>query len=308
VCSLSLVLIGGLVATGCALREPQTIAELRQAHEAITVAKQAGAAQRFPEDYSALQKRHLEARGVYYACQDDRASQMAQAIMADANALLTKRAAAPPTPPPPAPNQAPRAVMEVPSTGEVNQPLQFDARGSSDPDGDHLTYVWQFGDGATSSFASPQHWYSKPDNYTVRLTVADGRGGSDTDTASLSVMRRMLLQEAEERVWFDFDKAVLRPETHAILQSVVQDMRENALLRCELVGHADATGSALYNMDLSRRRAAAVRDFLVSEELPAAHITVNWKGETQPIAPNISEAGRTLNRRVEIRLRPLPVQ
>jgi PKD repeat protein len=63
-------------------------------------------------------------------------------------------------------------------TGVVGIPVQFNGSGSSDPDGDPLTYDWQFGDGTAGSGATPVHTYSSPGQYTVTLSVQDGKGGS----------------------------------------------------------------------------------------------------------------------------------
>ena len=175
-----------LLAAGCVIRDPQAITDLHQAQEAILAAKQAGAAERFPAEFATLEQRHLEARGVFYACQDDEASRLARQLISDANALAMKRIAAPPPP-----NQPPRAVLGAPAEGEVNQALQFSSAGSSDPEGAPLTYAWDFGDEATSSLPNPTHMFTRPGNYTVRLTVRDDQAATDTDTANVSVIRRV---------------------------------------------------------------------------------------------------------------------
>jgi PKD repeat protein/glucose/arabinose dehydrogenase len=79
----------------------------------------------------------------------------------------------------------PNAQMDAsPRHGTAPLEVQFSSAGSSDPDGDPLTYRWEFGDGATSTAANPKHTYSSEGSYTARLTVSDG---SLTDSAELTI-------------------------------------------------------------------------------------------------------------------------
>jgi outer membrane protein OmpA-like peptidoglycan-associated protein len=291
-----------VLAAGCAIRDPQAITDIGQAKDAIAAARQAGAAERYPEEFAALEKRYLETRGVYYACRDDEASRLARALVADANALAAKRPVAA-APPPPA-NRPPTALAKCPAEAEANTLVTFDASGSSDPDGNPLTYKWDFGDGTTSSFTFPNatHRYARAGNFTVRLTVDDGRGGSDTTTCTVAIVRKVVLSE-KEQVLFDFDKADLKPAGQKIVADVVQEMKENPQLRAHLVGHADSVGSDQYNMGLSKRRAESTRNAMVRMGIPAANITTDWKGESEPVASNATREGRAQNRRVEITLR-----
>jgi outer membrane protein OmpA-like peptidoglycan-associated protein len=304
---IGLMLVIGVLAAGCAMRESPALSDLHQARDAIAAAKQAGSLP--PEQIAELERRHRDARGIYYACRDDEASRLAKGILADAKPRPQPVAAPPPPPPAPA-NRPPRARLAAPAEGEVNAPLALSGAGSSDPDGDALTYRWDFGDGTSTSGTTPTttHPYARAGNYTVRLTVDDGRGGTDTTTATVAVIRRVVLQEKKDQVFFDFDKATLKPAATQELASVVQELQENPTLRVELVGHADATGSEAYNMGLSRRRAEAVRNFLASRGIAANRMQLAWKGESEPIAPNTTAEGRAQNRRVEITLRPIPVQ
>ena len=299
-----LILLAGLLATGCVIREPQAITDINQSRDAIAAARQAGAAERYPEDFAALEKRFLETRGIYYACRDDEASRLARALVADANALAARRPAAAAPPPPPA-NRPPRAAARCPAEAEVNTLVTFDASGSSDPDGNPLTYKWDFGDGTTASFTFPNatHRYARAGNNTVRLTVDDGRGGSDASTCTVAVVRKLVLSEEKGQVLFDFDKADLKPTGQQLVMEVVREMKENPQLRANLVGHADSVGSDQYNMGLSKRRAEGTRNFMVRQGVPAANITTEWKGESQPIASNATAEGRAQNRRVEVTLR-----
>jgi outer membrane protein OmpA-like peptidoglycan-associated protein len=220
--------------------------------------------------------------------------------------LAAKRPVAAAPPPPPPANQPPRARFRGPAEGEVDTLLTNDASESSDPDNDQLTYKWNFGDGTTASFTFPNatHRYTKAANYTVRLTVEDGRGGSDSTTGTTTIIKRIIMSESKERVLFDFDKANLKPAGQQIVAEVVKDLNENPDLRAHLVGHTDAIGSDQYNMGLSKRRAEATRNAMVKQGVSASKITIEWKGESQPIASNATKEGRAQNRRVEITLRP----
>lgn len=84
-------------------------------------------------------------------------------------------------------NRAPTADAGGPYSGETGASIQFDGRGSSDPDGDMITYLWDFGDGTTGDGAEPTHVYSAAGDYTVRLVVSDGElSGESTATARIS--------------------------------------------------------------------------------------------------------------------------
>jgi outer membrane protein OmpA-like peptidoglycan-associated protein len=298
-----LLVTAGLLATGCVIREQQAFVDIRQAREAIDAAKKASAAERYPDDYATLEKRYAEARGVLYACRDDEASRLAKALIADANALAARRPVVA-APPPPLANRPPSARLQAPAEGGVNMPLPFSGEGSSDPDGDPLTYTWDFGDGTPPvSAPSPTatHRYAQIGNYPVRLTVSDGRGGTDMASKTVVIVRREVIRSD---VLFDFDKSTLKPQAAQSLASIVQQLKTDPSLRADIVGHTDSVGTEEYNMGLSERRAKAVSTHMVQNGIAATRLNVSWKGETQPIAPNTTAEGRAQNRRVEITVRP----
>ena len=105
-------------------------------------------------------------------------------------------------------------------------------------------------------------------------------------------------------VLFDFDKSELRPEGVARLDEFVGKVKETPFEVLIATGHTDAMGSDEYNQALSLRRAAAVRDHLVSRGIDSARVRVEGKGESQPIADNDTAEGRQKNRRVEIEVVP----
>jgi len=74
----------------------------------------------------------------------------------------------------------------------------------------------------------------------------------------------------------------------------------NSIESINVVGHTDSSGSDAYNQALSERRAAAVKNFLLSRDIDASLITTSGMGESQPVASNATREGRAQNRRVEI--------
>ena len=99
---------------------------------------------------------------------------------------------------------------------------------------------------------------------------------------------------------FDFDKSVLRPDGRKSIDDAVAKLSGVDLELVIATGHTDSVGSDAYNQRLSERRAAAVKEYLVSKGIPASKITTIGKGESQPVATNKTAEGRQKNRRVDI--------
>lgn len=102
-------------------------------------------------------------------------------------------------------------------------------------------------------------------------------------------------------IYFDTDKAVLKPESEGTLQQVLTLLKDAPDLRIAIAGHTDSQSSDTYNLDLSKRRALAVVKWLTDKGITASRLEAQGFGESQPVADNDSAAGRALNRRVEIR-------
>ena len=97
---------------------------------------------------------------------------------------------------PPA-NSAPVADVGGPYAGETGVAITFDGSGSSDVDGDALTYTWDFGDGATGDGEMPMHSYAAAGTYTVTLVVSDGEFASDPATSTVDVTDPVEQSEGE---------------------------------------------------------------------------------------------------------------
>src|SRR6266853_1103274 len=101
-------------------------------------------------------------------------------------------------------------------------------------------------------------------------------------------------------VLFDFNKYTLKPAARERLARVSGIVLAYPDLKLEIEGHTDSIGSEEYNQTLSEKRAAAVRDYLVSSGVSMSNVVARGMGKTDPVADNHSAAGRKLNRRVEM--------
>jgi outer membrane protein OmpA-like peptidoglycan-associated protein len=101
---------------------------------------------------------------------------------------------------------------------------------------------------------------------------------------------------------FEFDKATLAPNAKTILDQVTLALAARTDIKVEIAGHTDSKGSDIYNESLSRRRADSVRQYFIGHGIDASRMTTMGYGETRPVADNESDAGRELNRRVELKI------
>ncbi len=102
-------------------------------------------------------------------------------------------------------------------------------------------------------------------------------------------------------IFFDYNSAVLRPESFLELDRLVAALKANPTQRVEVAGHTDNSGSEDFNQILSRRRAEAVMAYLISRGCLVRNIVAKGYGASVPIADNATDEGRAKNRRVELR-------
>lgn len=297
--SLGFLSVVGFFAVGCTLDEYPALQQIGQARDAISKAETEGAKERFPGEFAELEKRYLNVRGVFYACNEEEASSLAQQLIADAEALANKRM----EPEPMRPNEPPIADLAGPATGVANQLLSFSGAGSSDPDGTITSYKWDYGDGTTANFTFPRatHRYENPGTYRVELIVEDDKGATGVASREVKISEMQVISIAAE-VLFDTDKADLRPEGIAELEPLLHAMRSDRQLRATIRGYTDSRGTEAYNLRLSKRRAESVAAFLTKGEggVGSDRLRLEWFGEADPRDTNATPEGRQLNRRVEI--------
>ncbi|EAZ80220.1 OmpA family protein [Algoriphagus machipongonensis] len=99
---------------------------------------------------------------------------------------------------------------------------------------------------------------------------------------------------------FDVDKATLNSNSRDNLMELSETLKKYDETNILVEGHTDATGSDDYNLDLSRKRAYSVEDYLTNLGIQKSRLEITAYGENQPIATNETEAGRQQNRRVEV--------
>lgn len=115
--------------------------------------------------------------------------------------------------------------------------------------------------------------------------------------------RHKLMEEGKfstTGILFDINSAVIKPESFGVIKEIAKTLQENPTVKIKIIGHTSSDGDDKANLELSAKRAAAVKDLLVAEyAIDPKVIETEGKGETQPVADNNSKEGKSQNRRVE---------
>lgn len=110
----------------------------------------------------------------------------------------------------------------------------------------------------------------------------------------------LVMSLGSDRVEFDFDKADLKPKNRELLSRIAGVLLTSQGYRVQVYGHTDDVGTAVYNQDLSERRAETVRRYLVEAGIPTDIISAKGFGKTNPLVAGSDDKARARNRRVEI--------
>ncbi len=118
---------------------------------------------------------------------------------------------------------------------------------------------------------------------------------------------RVVLTESSiqitEKIQFAFDKADILPGSHALMNEIVQVLKDNPQIEVvQIEGHTDATGTAKHNRDLSQRRAESVRTWIGNAGIDSKRLVAKGFGSDKPIGDNATDDGKEKNRRVEFNI------
>lgn len=146
-----------------------------------------------------------------------------------------------------------------------------------------LFEMWGFSDDAGS----------KQNVYISNIRVAVG----------LPDMRSKLMTEGKlvtRGITFDTGSDKIKPESYGVLKEIADVLKENASVKVKIIGHTDTDGNAASNLELSKKRAAAVKNALSKDfAIEASRLETDGKGQTEPSGPNTTPEGKANNRRVE---------
>ena len=138
--------------------------------------------------------------------------------------------------------------------------------------------------------------YSYEGNNSLMTNVRIAYGAPDTRNKLMTTGKLVTYG-----ITFDVNSDKIKPESYGTLKDIAAVLTENAGVKIKIVGHTDSDGDDAKNLDLSKRRAASVKNELSKTfGIDASRMETDGKGETQPIAPNDSPSNKAQNRRVEL--------
>ena len=196
--------------------------------------------------------------------------------------------------------------IQLDSDSVVSIPQTQLLANDQDPDGDPLTIVdlGKAGHGRLAFDSSRNLIYRPAENYTGKdsftYTVSDGRGATSSANVTLIINAVNTLDLSKmQYVNFIYKKTILTEESAKKVRGIIEQLRKVKKVYILITAHTDSIGSNRYNLDLSERRAQALKELLISEGLDADSIIATGKGELEPIADNETKEGQAINRRGE---------
>jgi outer membrane protein OmpA-like peptidoglycan-associated protein len=134
---------------------------------------------------------------------------------------------------------------------------------------------------------------------------AELRAQLQSTGVSVTRVGAQIILNMPSNITFDVDSATVQPDFNETLIAVGLVLKKFNKTIVDVYGFTDDTGSDAHNLDLSQRRAVAVAAVLANQGLDQRRLFIEGKGESDPIASNATESGRSQNRRVEIQISPI---
>lgn len=141
--------------------------------------------------------------------------------------------------------------------------------------------------------------------YSLDQQEAELRQQMGSDVGIVNTGDRLIVS-LPNNLLFATDSAALTPTLQGDLRALAQNVQVYQASTLQVVGHTDSDGDAGYNQSLSERRANAVASTLIANGVPGGRIQTFGRGESQPVASNLTPEGKAQNRRVEIVILPNP--
>jgi outer membrane protein OmpA-like peptidoglycan-associated protein len=149
---------------------------------------------------------------------------------------------------------------------------------------------------------------AKPGAYTVTVIGDNGAGttaqASITFTGTAPLKKAVIQKHQRIRIYgihFDYDSAHIQPRSEPVIADIAVLMKANPTWHFEVSGHTDSDGGAAYNLNLSQRRAqSVVNDLVTRYQIARSRLVAKGYGLSRPVASNATDAGKALNRRVEL--------
>ncbi len=145
-------------------------------------------------------------------------------------------------------------------------------------------------------------------NYMDKQEAAMRQSLANVEAANVQRNQDMLTVTFKSDVLFAVNSSALKPGSYDELNRVAKVLNQYPQTTITIAGHTDSTGTDAYNKTLSERRADAVKNALVGMGVNPARMTAVGYGKSRPVADNDTEAGRQMNRRVEILINPQRAQ
>jgi outer membrane protein OmpA-like peptidoglycan-associated protein len=136
-------------------------------------------------------------------------------------------------------------------------------------------------------------YFRDGDLFIGELRVAEGK----PDTRSKLITEGKFVTRG---ITFDVGSATIKAESYPVIKDIAGVLAENPEVKIKIIGHTDSDGNPASNLELSKKRAAAVAESLQREfSIPSNRIITDGKGDTEPSEPNTTPQGKANNRRVE---------